>query len=150
MSQRAMGRPMSMVSGCTIAGTREGIATHSSMVDVMGNHVVGTTERGILLGEMSMDMASKNVVEGAKGIGIICMDHSMCDIQHNTIAGATVDGIVTLFDPLVSFRGVRSIEIRVNGVEQRIPGRYFTAEEKHVIDGARRPAAGAPSARNDG
>ena len=63
----SMGRPMSMVSGCTIAGTREGIATHSSMVDVMGNHVVGTTERGILLGEMSMDMASKNVVEGAEG-----------------------------------------------------------------------------------
>jgi parallel beta helix pectate lyase-like protein len=88
----SMGRPMSMVSGCTIAGTREGIATHSSMVDVMGNHVVDTTERGILLGEMSMDMASKNVVEGAKGIGIICMDHSMCDIKHNTIAGATVDG----------------------------------------------------------
>jgi hypothetical protein len=88
----SMGRPMSMVSGCTIAGTREGISTHSSMVDVMGNHVVGTTERGILLGEMSMDMASKNVVEGAKGIGIICMDHSMCEIEHNTIAGATVDG----------------------------------------------------------
>ena len=88
----SMGRPMSMVSGCTIAGTREGIATHSSMVEVMGNHVLDTTERGILLGEMSMDMASKNVVEGAKGIGIICMDHSMCQIEHNTIAGATVDG----------------------------------------------------------
>ena len=88
----SMGRPMSMVSGCTIAGTREGIATHSSMVEVMGNHVLNTTERGILLGEMSMDMASKNVVEGAKGIGIICMDHSTCQIEHNTIAGATVDG----------------------------------------------------------
>ena len=88
----SMGRPMSMVSGCTIAGTREGIATHSSMVEVMGNHVLNTTERGILLGEMSMDMASRNVVEGAKGIGIICMDHSMCQIEHNTIAGATVDG----------------------------------------------------------
>ena len=88
----SMGRPMSMVSGCTIVGTREGIATHSSMVDVTGNHVVGTTERGILLGEMSMDTASRNVVEGAKGIGIICMDHSMCTIEHNTIAGATIDG----------------------------------------------------------
>ena len=88
----SMGRPMSMVSGCTIAGTREGIATHSSMVDVMGNHIVGTTERGILLGEMSMDMASENVVEGPMGIGIICMDHSVCDIKHNTIARATVDG----------------------------------------------------------
>jgi hypothetical protein len=88
----SMGRSMSMVSDCTIVGTREGIATHSSMVDVMHNHIVGTTERGILLGEMSMDMASHNSVEGAGGIGIICMDHSTCEIAHNTIAGAKVDG----------------------------------------------------------
>jgi hypothetical protein len=88
----SMGRPMSMVDGCTIAGTREGIATHSSMVSVMNNHVVGTTVRGILLGEMSMDMASHNVVEGAKGIGIICMDHSMCEIEHNTVTATQPDG----------------------------------------------------------
>ena len=88
----SMGRPMSMVSRCTIAGSREGIATQSSMVDVMDNRVVDTTERGILLGEMSMGMAHGNDVEGAKGIGIICMDHSMCDIDHNTVAGARVDG----------------------------------------------------------
>ena len=83
---------MSMVDGCTIAGTREGIATHSSAVSVMNNHVVGTSERGILLGEMSMDMASHNTVEGAKGIGIICMDHSMCEIEHNTVAATQRDG----------------------------------------------------------
>jgi hypothetical protein len=88
----SMGRPMSMVSGCTIAGTREGIATHSSMVDVMDNRVVDTTERGILLGEMSMGMAHGNDVEGANGIGIICMDRSVCEIDHNTVAGARVDG----------------------------------------------------------
>jgi hypothetical protein len=88
----SMGRPMSMVSHCTIAGVREGIATHSSMVDVMSNHVIGTTVRGISLSEMSMDMASDNQVESARGIGIICMDHSMCEIKHNTIAGALVDG----------------------------------------------------------
>jgi hypothetical protein len=88
----SMGRSMSMVSGCTISGTREGIATHSSMVDVMHNHVIGTTERGILLGEMSMDTASHNEVASANGIGIICMDHSMCEIEHNTVTGAKVDG----------------------------------------------------------
>jgi hypothetical protein len=88
----SIGRAMSMVSGCTITGTREGIATHSSEVDVMHNHVTNTTERGILLGEMSMDMASHNDVVGAKGIGIICMDHSMCEIKHNTVVGTTVDG----------------------------------------------------------
>jgi parallel beta helix pectate lyase-like protein len=88
----SMGRPMSMVDGCTVSGTREGISTHSAAVDVMNNHVMGTSERGILLGEMSMDMASHNTVEGAKGIGIICMDHSMCQIEHNTVAATQVDG----------------------------------------------------------
>ena len=88
----SIGRPMSMVSGCTITGTREGIATHSAMVDVMHNHVVDTSERGILLGEMSMDKASHNEVVGANGIGIICMDHSMCEIEHNTVAGTKIDG----------------------------------------------------------
>ncbi|HEV2590372.1 MAG TPA: right-handed parallel beta-helix repeat-containing protein [Gaiellaceae bacterium] len=88
----SMGRPMSMVDGCTIAGTREGVATHSSMVSIMNNHIVGTTERGILLGEMSMDMATHNTVEGARGIGIICMDHSMCEISHNTVAATQPDG----------------------------------------------------------
>ena len=39
-----------------------------------------------------MDMASGNEVESARGIGIICMDHSMCEIKHNTITGAKVDG----------------------------------------------------------
>lgn len=88
----SMGRPMSMVSGCTIAGVREGISTHSSAVDVMNNHVIGTTVRAISLSEMSMDMASHNSVEGAKGIGIICMDHSMCDIKNNTVVGSQIDG----------------------------------------------------------
>jgi hypothetical protein len=41
---------------------------------------------------MSMDMASRNEVESANGIGIICMDHSMCEIEHNTITGTKVDG----------------------------------------------------------
>jgi len=86
----SMGRSMSMVSGCHVSGTREGIATHSSMVDIMDNHVADTSVRGILLGEMSMDMASGNDVEGATGIGISCMDHSMCEIEHNTIAGTRV------------------------------------------------------------
>ena len=39
-----------------------------------------------------MDMASGNQVEGARGIGIICLDHSVCEIKHNTITGAQVDG----------------------------------------------------------
>ena len=58
----SIGRPMSMVENCTIAGMREGIVTHSSEVNVMNNHILETTERGISLGEMSMDMASGNEV----------------------------------------------------------------------------------------
>lgn len=88
----SMGRSMSMVTRCTIAGTREGIETHSSMVDVTHNHVVGTTDRGIMLGEMSMDTARDNEVEGALGVGIICVDQSICEIQHNTVVGTKVDG----------------------------------------------------------
>jgi Right handed beta helix region len=87
----SMGRPMSMISRCTIVGTREGISTHSSMVDVRDNHVVGTTVRGISLSEMSMDSASGNQVESPNGIGIVCMDHSVCEIEHNTIAGARMN-----------------------------------------------------------
>ena len=81
----SMGQAMSMVSGCAIDGVREGIVTHSSEVDVEDNHVHGTTLRGIVLGEMSMDMASGNHVDGADGVGILCLDHSMCTIEHNTI-----------------------------------------------------------------
>jgi hypothetical protein len=88
----SMGRAMSMVSHCTIAGVREGIVTHSSAVDVMSNHILDTTLRGISLGEMSMDMASGNEVSAALGVGILCEDHSMCQIEHNTVAGTRVDG----------------------------------------------------------
>ncbi|HEX7082912.1 MAG TPA: right-handed parallel beta-helix repeat-containing protein [Gaiellaceae bacterium] len=86
----SIGRPMSMISDCTIAGVREGIVTHSAAVNVMDNHVVGTRLRGIVLGEMSMDMASGNRVEAAQGVGILCLDHSTCEISHNTIAGTHV------------------------------------------------------------
>ena len=88
----SMGRAMSMVSHCTIAGVREGIVTHSSAVDVMSNHILDTTLRGISLGEMSMDMASGNEVSAALGVGILCEDHSMCQIEHNIVGGTRVDG----------------------------------------------------------
>ena len=87
----SIGRPMSMVSGCTVAGVREGIVTHSAAVNVMDNHVLDTTLRGIVLGEMSMDMASGNDVDGAQGVGILCLDHSMCEIKHNVVAGTRID-----------------------------------------------------------
>lgn len=38
-----------------------------------------------------MDMASGNDVEGAQGVGILCLDHSMCEIKHNVVAGTRID-----------------------------------------------------------
>ena len=44
--------------------------------------------RGIDMGEMSMGTIEHNTVVNSKGVGILCLDHSECDIKRNTIAGA--------------------------------------------------------------
>jgi hypothetical protein len=87
----SMDKEMSMVEGCTIVGVREGIVTHMTMVDVMHNHIGATSLRGITMGEMSMGAITHNDVLGAHGVGIICLDHSECSIEHNTIVGTRTD-----------------------------------------------------------
>jgi len=87
----SMDKEMSMVERCTIVGVREGIVTHMSMVDVEHNRVGETSLRGITMGEMSMGSIRDNDVLGAHGVGIICLDHSECKIEENTIAGTKVD-----------------------------------------------------------
>lgn len=87
----SMDKQMSTVNGCTIVGTREGIVTHMTMVDVTHNHIGATTLRGITMGEMSMGTIDHNEVLGALGVGIICLDHSECEIEHNTVAGTRTD-----------------------------------------------------------
>jgi hypothetical protein len=87
----SMDREMSMVEGCTIVGVREGIVTHMTMVDVVNNHIGATSLRGITMGEMSMGAINHNDVLGARGVGIICLDHSECSIEHNTIVGTHTD-----------------------------------------------------------
>jgi hypothetical protein len=87
----SMDKEMSMIEGCTIVGVREGIVTHMTMVDVMHNHIGATSLRGITMGEMSMGAISHNDVLGAHGVGIICLDHSECEIEHNTIVGTRTD-----------------------------------------------------------
>ena len=86
----AMDKQMSMVDGCTIEGVREGIVTHWTMADLRHNHVSGTTLRGIDMGEMSMGTISHNTVVDSQGVGILCLDHSECEIAHNTISGAVL------------------------------------------------------------
>ncbi len=86
-----MDKQMSMVNGCTIVGVREGIVTHMTMVDVTHNKIGDTAMRAINMGEMSMGSIEHNQVLGAHGIGIFCVDHSECTIEHNTITGTTRD-----------------------------------------------------------
>jgi hypothetical protein len=88
----ALDKEMSMVSGCTIVGGREGIVTHMSMVDIRDNRVGATSLRAITMGEMSMGSIDRNDVVGAHGVGILCVDHSQCEIEHNTVADTRRDG----------------------------------------------------------
>jgi hypothetical protein len=87
----SMDKEMSMVEGCTIVGVREGIVTHMTMVDLSHNRIGETSLRGITMGEMSMGKIEHNEVLGAQGVGIFCVDHSECDITHNTVAGTRTD-----------------------------------------------------------
>ena len=82
---------MSMVEGCTVVGGQEGITTHSSATDIMGNRVSRTTGEAISVDEMSMGMASHNTVRNALGVALYCNDRSMCMFDHNTVIGTRPD-----------------------------------------------------------
>jgi hypothetical protein len=82
---------MSMVEGCTVVGGQQGITTHSSMTDIMGNRVSRTTGEAISVDEMSMGMAAHNTVRDALGVGLYCNDRSMCMFEHNTVVGTRAD-----------------------------------------------------------
>jgi hypothetical protein len=86
-----MNMGMSMVEGCTIVGGQQGITTHSSATDIMGNTVSRTTGQAIAVDEMSMGMASHNAVRDALGVGLYCGDRSMCMFDHNTVIGTRAD-----------------------------------------------------------
>ena len=105
---------MSMVEGCTILGGQEGITTHSSATDIMGNRVSRTTGEAISVDEMSMGMASHNTIRDALGVALYCNDRSMCMFDHNTVVGTRPDaasGIRTRrgFGILASFQSEASV-----------------------------------------
>ena len=83
--------PPSRVEGCWIEGGAEGITTQMVHVEVRDNVVTGTALRAISLNEMSMGVVADNVVRDALGIGILCMDYSMCEIERNLISGTRAD-----------------------------------------------------------
>ena len=82
---------MSLVEGCTVVGGQQGITTHSSATDIMGNRVSRTTGEAISVDEMSMGMAAHNTVRDALGVGLYCNDRSMCMFEHNTVVGTRDD-----------------------------------------------------------
>jgi nitrous oxidase accessory protein NosD len=82
---------MSMVEGCTVVGGMEGITTHSSMTEIVGNRVSRTTGEAISITEMSMGMAMDNEVRGALGVGLYCNDRSMCMFERNTVVATRDD-----------------------------------------------------------
>lgn len=84
----AMTSGHSMVEDCTVSGGSEGIVTHFAGVTVRDNRVSGTSRHGIALTEMSMGEARDNDVRSARGVGIFCGDHSICEVEGNVVEGA--------------------------------------------------------------
>lgn len=83
--------PPSSVRRCTVRGGREGIVTHSATAMLRDNRVAGSTLRGIAMTEMSMGEVSSNEVRDALGVGILCGDHSMCEISGNRVLDTRPD-----------------------------------------------------------
>jgi hypothetical protein len=88
-----MGEQMSMVEGCTIVGGMQGITTHSSMTEIVRNHVSRTTGQAISVAEMSMGTAMDNQIRDALGVGLSCDDQSMCMFERNTVVGTRPDRV---------------------------------------------------------
>src|SRR5207302_4481207 len=106
----------SSVEQCTVTGGAEGIVTHYANAMLSRNRVSDTSLRGITLTEMSMGMAQRNDVSSALGIGILCGDHSVCELAGNSVSGVRPDrasqdptrmgyGIVSSFGADTELRG---------------------------------------------
>jgi hypothetical protein len=79
------------VEHCTVVGGADGIVVHGSMGMIEHNRVAATSTTGISLTEMSMGSIAHNTVERALGIGILCGDHSTCEVDGNTVVGTRRD-----------------------------------------------------------
>jgi Right handed beta helix region len=109
-------RKPSSVTGCTVVGGQEGIVTHFANASIARNRVSGTSLRAISMTEMSMGMIEHNEVHDAHGVGILCNDHSMCEIERNVVARTTADhasgnlwrlgfGVLVSYNSEAHFRG---------------------------------------------
>ena len=87
----AFDKAPSRVTGCTVVGGFEGIVTHSVKARIDGNRVSRTRLRAISMTEMSMGRIEDNEVWDALGIGILCFDMSMCEIDGNVVVATRPD-----------------------------------------------------------
>lgn len=81
----------SLVERCRVRAPLEGIVSHFAHIRVRDNRVERTGLRAITITEMSMGVVERNLVAGARGVGIFCGDYSHCDIADNAVVGTTPD-----------------------------------------------------------
>jgi nitrous oxidase accessory protein NosD len=87
-------RPPSLVEGCVILGpVLEGVVSHISHVTFRNNEVIGSTERGVAVTEMSRGRMEGNVVSGAIGAAFYCGDNSRCSVIDNAAEGVAAQGV---------------------------------------------------------
>lgn len=89
--RNANGRSRTVVEGCTVRSGQEGLVSHVSRVEFVGNEVSGTTMRGITVTEMSEGLVEDNVVRDTVGAGLYCGDMSHCEFVGNAVAGVAAD-----------------------------------------------------------
>jgi hypothetical protein len=90
--RNANGRPRTRIRGCAVHGGQEGIVSHVSRVEVVGNEVRGTTMRGIAVTEMSEGLIEGNRVRDVAGAALLCGDMSHCEVVGNDVRGVADQG----------------------------------------------------------
>lgn len=114
-------RPASSVRSCTIVGpVFEGIAAHVSHVTFEDNEVIGATERGIVVTEMSDGKMEGNRVVDSRGSAYFCGDMSYCSMVDNRAEGISAGrghvsarghGLVVHYHSHAFVTGVEGLEV---------------------------------------
>ncbi len=89
--RNAAGLGRTVVRGCSISGGQEGLVSHVSRAEFVGNTVTGTTLRAISVTEMSEGLVQGNRIDGVVGIGLYCGDMSHCEFDGNTVTRVSRD-----------------------------------------------------------
>ena len=134
--RNSLTRPRSVVTGCTVEGGQEGIVSHVSRVEVLDNHVSGTTLRGIAVTEMSEGLVEGNTVTGVIGVGLYCGDMSHCELRHNRVSDVTanVNGVRSQAGQAVVAWYHSTMRLADNHLEVAAPEPVETLQGSVVVD----------------